>query len=78
VTVGIHDKLNSAILKILIYFLIMDHLAKQEHPVRGVFFQCFVTDFDGILNTVTKTKMAREIKYYWAKIQYRRREILLA
>jgi hypothetical protein len=40
----------------------VDHLAQQINISGGVFFEGFVTDLDGILYAITKSKMTCYVK----------------
>src|SRR3972149_11343870 len=63
--------------QIFVHFGIMYHFAKQIHLLRPVFFESFIGNLYGILNPVTKTKMAGNKKSYRPDIKHRRTVILL-
>jgi hypothetical protein len=44
----------------------------------GIFLDGFVADLNCILYSIAESKMPRDVKYYWAKIENRRREILFS
>jgi hypothetical protein len=56
----------------------MDHLTEQKNTLARIFFNGFVTDFNGIFYAITKTKMSGDVKFYRAKVQNGGREILLS
>jgi hypothetical protein len=56
----------------------VDHLTQQKDSLVRIFFQSLVTNFNGILYSITKTKMPGDKKSDGAKIQNGRRKILLA
>lgn len=76
-TFCIHYEFNSPALQVVIYFLVVDHLAEQIDFLVRVFFQCLVTDFDGILNAITKAKVPGHIKHNRPKVENGGRKILL-
>ena len=77
-TIGIHDELDSAILEVVVHFLVVDHLAKEVNIFPNTLFQRFVTDLDGIFHTITKTEMPGQNKLDGAKVEHRRGKILFA
>jgi hypothetical protein len=56
----------------------MDHLTEKKNFFVGIFFQCFIADLYGVLYTITKTKMPRDVENYRTEIYCCRREVLLA
>jgi hypothetical protein len=76
--IGIHDEFDSTALQIVVYFLVVDHLAEEEHTLIGVFFEGAVADLDGIFHAVAKTEVAGDIEDHRAEVEYGRGEILLA
>lgn len=76
--VSIHDEADAAALKIVVDLLVMNHLAKEEYTLVRIFFEGTVADLNRVLDTVTKTKMAGEIKLNRAEVEQRGREVLFA
>src|SRR6267378_4975074 len=70
--IGIHDELNTATLKVVVHFLIVDHLAKEVNVFPIALFQRFITDLDGIFYTIAKTEMPGQSKLDWTKVEHRR------
>ena len=62
------QELNTAFIKIFIYFRIMDHLAQQKNTLAGILIYRLKGNFNSVLNTITKSKMTGDIKLYRAKI----------
>ncbi len=56
----------------------MNHLAKQQHALAGIFFQGSVADFNGIFYAVAETKVTGDEKSDRSEIEYGRRKVLLA
>jgi len=48
----------------------MDHLAKQENPLRGIFLKRLIADLDCVFNTVTKSEVTRKKENYRSEIEY--------
>jgi hypothetical protein len=46
----------------------VNHLAEQKHALTRVFLNGFVADFNGIFNTIAKTKMPGDEKFNRPKI----------
>lgn len=64
-------------LKVIIYFLIVDHLAEQENVFIRVLLQRLIADLYGIFNAIAEAKMASDVEPYRSEIKLRRRKILL-
>ena len=56
----------------------MNHLAEEEHPLAGIFFQCPIAYFNGVFNAITKTKVTGKDKLYRTEVENRGRKILFA
>jgi hypothetical protein len=56
----------------------VDHLAQEKYALTFVFFKRFIADLYSILNTIAKTKMTGDVKFYGTEIQNSRTKILLA
>lgn len=76
--IGVHNKLNTAILQVTVHFLVMDHLTEQVYIFAWILFQRLIADFNGVFHAITKPEVARQIKTHRAKVEQRRRKILLA
>ena len=68
-SVCIHDELNATVKQVLIHFLVMDHLAQEVHVLARVLLKGFVTFFNSVLNTITKTKMPGQKELHRAEIK---------
>jgi hypothetical protein len=60
----------------MINLLIVNHLAEQENLFTRILLNRFITYFNRVFNSVTKAKMAGDVKFNRAKIKKCRREIL--
>lgn len=76
--VCIHDEPDAALLKILIDFLVVDHLAQEEDPFIRIFFQCPITYFYRVFHAIAKTEMAGEVKFHRAEVQFGGSKVLFA
>jgi hypothetical protein len=65
-------------LKVVVYFLVMNHLTKQKNPFVRIVLKGFIADLDCILNPVTKTEMSGQIKLHGAEVEKGRRKVLLS
>jgi hypothetical protein len=77
-TISIHDKSYPTTLEVVVYLLIVDHLAEQVNFPGGILLKSPVTNFDSVFHAVAKTEMAGQIKYDRTKIENGGSKILLA
>src|SRR5690349_4757770 len=54
----------------------MDHLTEEKHSLIRIFFNSLIADLYGVLNSVAKAKMSRDVKNNWPEVECSGREIL--
>lgn len=76
--IGIHNKPDAALLKVAVYFGVVDHLAEQEYPVSRIVIKGPVADFDGVLHPIAESEVPGQVEDDRAEIKPRRAEVLLS
>ena len=67
--IGVHDEFHAASQQVTVHFLVVDHLAQQEHAGVRILLQGTVTDLYGVFNPVAKAKVAGEVELNRPKIE---------
>src|SRR5688572_6275343 len=76
--IGVHNEFYAATLKVIIYFLIMDHLTQQKNSFVRILLKGLVTYFNCIFDTVAETKVPRKVELDRPEIEHCGREVLLS